>query len=562
MEKLIKYKYYLFFIISFILYGNTIKNGYSLDDNFVTKNNITTKGLSSIHKIFTTHYATYDDGRGFEYRPIVKLSFAIEHQFFGVNAHLGHFINIILYALCLIVLFKTLVLIFSENQIQLIFLSVLVFAFLPIHSEVVASLKNRDVLLSFIFSFLSFIYFYNGVHINKKSKIIFGFVFLVTALLSKLDALPMLALFPLIIFYKKSINFKKMVMISISIVALFFLYKTFQSFMLNNEMISKRHSYFFENPLFANKSLLLKLSTSLNALGFYIKSFFFPFHFSSYYGFNTIPVYSFFSTYSIIGIITIVFSCIGIIKFYKRPNHPILIGILFFIISISMFLNFAKPVPGIVGERFVFFASIGLSILLSHFLLNILKNKKATICLILIITAAFTSSIVKRNKDWKSEKTLFESDLKNNPNSAKLNILCANELITEIKKNSSKLSTEQIIYKTNAAKGYLLKAYSLDSTYYKISNNLGFIAMSIDNNPTDAIKWFKKSLKLSKSNYELNLNIGLCYAKQNKLDSADRYFIRAFSINPKNQKLKSDLYNYYKATNQQKKYKIIYQKKY
>ena len=140
-----------------------------------------------------------------------------------------------------------------------------------------------------------------------------------------------------------------------------------------------------------------------------------------------------------------------------------------------MFLNFAKPVPGIVGERFVFFASIGLSILLSYFLLNMLKNKKATISIILIITVAFTTSIIKRNKDWKSEKTLFESDLKNNPNSVKLNILCANELITEIKKNNSKLSTEQISYKTNVAKGYLLKAYALDSNYYKISNNLGFI---------------------------------------------------------------------------------------
>jgi hypothetical protein len=558
MGKLIKYKYYLFFIISFILYGNTIKNDYSLDDNFVTNNNITTKGLSSIPNIFTTHYVIYGDGRGFEYRPIVKLSYAIEHHFFGVNAHLGHFINILLYALCLIILFKTLVLIFTENQIQLIFLSVLVFAFLPIHSEVVASLKNRDVLLCFIFSFLSFIYFYNGIHFNKKPKIIIGFIFLITALLSKLDALPMLALFPLIIFYNKSINLKKVVMICISIVALFFLYKTFQSFMLNNEMISKRHSYIFENPLFANKSFLLKLSTSLNSLGFYIKSFFIPFHFSSYYGYNTIPVYSFFSTYSIIGVITIVFSCIGIFKFYKSPNHPILIGILFFIVSISMFLNFAKPVPGIVGERFAFFASIGLSILLSNFFVNILKNKKVTISVILIITVTFTTSIVKRNKDWKSEKTLFESDLKNNPNSAKLNILCANGLISEIKKNNSKLSTDQIIYKTNAAKGYLLKAYSLDSTYYKISNNLGFISMSIDNNPLDAIKWFKKSLKSSTSKYELNLNIGLCFAKKKLLDSADHYFIRAFSIKPKNQKLKSDLFNFYKSTNQLYKYYLIY----
>ncbi len=82
--------------------------------------------------------------------------------------------------------------------------------------------------------------------------------------------------------------------------------------------------------------------------------------------------------------------------------------------------------------------------------------------------------------------------------------------------------------------------------------------MSIDNNPNEAINWFKKSLKTSASKYELNLNIGLCFAKQNLLDSADGYFIRAYSIDPKNQKLKSDLYKYYKSKNQEKKYHSIY----
>lgn len=51
----------------------------------------------------------------YEYRPIVKLSFAIEHELFGVRPWVGHLINVILYSLCLFLLFKVLQIIF-HNQ--------------------------------------------------------------------------------------------------------------------------------------------------------------------------------------------------------------------------------------------------------------------------------------------------------------------------------------------------------------------------------------------------------------------------------------------------------------
>ncbi len=561
MQFLIKYKYYLLFIIPFILYGNTIKNGYSLDDNYVTNKCITTKGLSSTSKIFTSYYATYDDGRGFEYRPIVKLCYAIEHQFFGVNPHISHFINIILYAICLIILFKVLILIFTENKIQLILLTVFIFAFLPIHVEVVASLKNRDVLLCFIFSFLAFYNLHKGINLKNKLKIILGIILIITALLSKLDALTTLALFPIILFYKNKYTTKQNLTILISISVIFITYKLIQSSMLSNELLSKRNSYFFENPLFTNKSLLLRVLESFTSLGFYTKTFLYPFHFSCYYGMNAIPSFSILSTYSIFGILTILLSAFGIYKYYKTPNHPVFIGILFYLVTLSMFLNFAKPVPGIVGERFAFFASIGFSIILSYFLLktfDYFKNKNLQITAILLLLILFSTLIIKRNKDWNSEKSLFEADLITNPNSVKLNILCANILISEVMKNANNLSPSQVAIKSSLAKNYLLKAHSIDPNYYKISNNLGFISMSIDNNPNEAINWFKKSLKTSASKYELTLNIGLCFAKQNLLDSADKYFIKAYAIDPKNQKLKSDLYKYYKSKNKEKKYHSIY----
>ena len=52
-------------IIVFLYYGNTLSNGYSLDDDLVTTtdNNIhkrVEKGISGIPEIFTTHYVHTD----------------------------------------------------------------------------------------------------------------------------------------------------------------------------------------------------------------------------------------------------------------------------------------------------------------------------------------------------------------------------------------------------------------------------------------------------------------------------------------------------------------------
>lgn len=97
----------LFTVILF--YGNTLQNNYSLDDSFVTqKNNITSTGLKAIPHILTSPYIDGKDGFRHDYRPVVKLSFAIEHELFGVNPKTSHLINILLYIVGLFTLLKTL----------------------------------------------------------------------------------------------------------------------------------------------------------------------------------------------------------------------------------------------------------------------------------------------------------------------------------------------------------------------------------------------------------------------------------------------------------------------
>ena len=139
-----------------ILYTNALRNGYSLDDSIVTEpNNLTAKGFKAIPKIFKTFYIGSTEDYQFDYRPMVKIAFAVEHELFGVSPKTSHFFNIVLYLIGVFLLYGNLKRLFANYHNQIPFYAALLFAAMPIHTEVVTSIKNRDILLCFIFAMLS-----------------------------------------------------------------------------------------------------------------------------------------------------------------------------------------------------------------------------------------------------------------------------------------------------------------------------------------------------------------------------------------------------------------------
>ena len=139
---------------SFLLYSNTIPNEYNLDDGLVTNNHpLTSKGVSAIPEIFSSPYYQDAAGNQYDYRPVTLTTFAIEHQFFGDNVHVSHFINTIIYMLLCVILFLTLSILFKNYNYLLPLTITLLFIAHPIHTEAVAGIKNRDELLCFLEKF-------------------------------------------------------------------------------------------------------------------------------------------------------------------------------------------------------------------------------------------------------------------------------------------------------------------------------------------------------------------------------------------------------------------------
>lgn len=183
---------------AFLLFSNTLINGYNMDDNIVTQNHpLTSKGLSATKEIFTSNYFNDAMGNSFGYRPMVHFSFALEKSLFGESAKVSHFVNLIIYLLILFLFYKLLIRWLGKENENFALITTFLFAIHPIHSEVVASIKNRDEMLAFLFALAAGIFIHKFCATKKWITLLGISLFFALGLLSKKSIFPLVFVFPL-----------------------------------------------------------------------------------------------------------------------------------------------------------------------------------------------------------------------------------------------------------------------------------------------------------------------------------------------------------------------------
>ena len=116
-----KHLYLFVFLFGTAIYLNTLPNKYAYDDfSVVGGNKFTQQGLSGIfghlfNDSFTGFTGQKNLFRGGRYRPLSLMTFSAEYQFFGANPFVSHFVNMVIYGLICMMLFKVLAALFQEN---------------------------------------------------------------------------------------------------------------------------------------------------------------------------------------------------------------------------------------------------------------------------------------------------------------------------------------------------------------------------------------------------------------------------------------------------------------
>lgn len=478
---------------------NTLNNSYALDDVVVlTENKIVQKGVEGIPELVASDYfkgynltgAVLSSAR---YRPVSLILFALEYEFFGANAFVSHLVNLLLYLGLLVLLYYLLRHKIFNLPLLVPFFTIALFSVHPIHTEVIANVKSRDEILTFMLLSLSLLIYLKHSEGNIIYKTILApFVFFI-ALLTKESAITFLGIIPLVVFYFRGSSIveslKAVLPFLVAALCYFALRYSVVGFS-NNEVLDITNSPY----LLATKSEAFATKTFIVLK--YLVLLIYPFVLTSEYGFNQIPYLDvdsiwFFSS-AIVLLFMIVFS---ILTFPKR--NRIAFCFLYFLITISIGTNFFFDLGAPIAERMLFVPSLAFCLLLATGVFKLFNsNKWSAVIVFCLIVASYSIASANRNSEWKNNETLFFSDIKKSPNSSRLNLFVC----------------EQYLYKVNADSNPSKRSEYLDS----------------------ALFYCKRSMVIQ-PNYSFSyLRLGLIWFYKGDYRNAADYWLRARQLDPNN----------------------------
>ena len=201
----------ILFFGTIVFYFPSVYFDFTIDDPLVTTINEDVKDFEGNYSHFftTSMYAgTFlAEGNDELYRPILQSSMAFNYQLSNnkFEPFYFHLFNVLLYGFCVVVVFYFIKSTFNsddEANLNIPFLTALLFMVFPSHLESVSNIKHREEILAFFFSLLSWLIVLKK-HDTKQSPynvsdIVAALLFLL-ALLSKESAL---LVFPCIIIWR------------------------------------------------------------------------------------------------------------------------------------------------------------------------------------------------------------------------------------------------------------------------------------------------------------------------------------------------------------------------
>jgi protein O-mannosyl-transferase len=564
-------------VLAFLLYANTLGLDYALDDFTVIKNNsIVTKGISAIPEILTTPYRrgwfiTNND----LYRPLSLVMFAIEWQLGNGLPRAGHFMNVLVFAGCVVLLFRFLNSFFGGKKIVVALIAALLFAVHPIHTEVVANIKSRDELLCFFFAFLALNVYQQYMAEGKMQQLVLASLCFLLSFLSKETVISFLFVIPFVFFLFQNSNRSRSIYITASAVAVTVLFLIIRFSVLRAyDANSTTEVSFIDNFLVQPPAGMSRYATAILILGKYLQLLVVPAPLVCDYCYNSVPFVGFGNIGVLLSLAAYLgMGAYGVFRLVKQPKDSYAFAILFFLSTIALFSNIPFVIGAAMAERFVFFASVGfclaIALLINDLLLrktestiDDIKNPKV-LALLVPVCLVFAVMSYGRNGDWASNYTLFMADVPKNPQDSRLNYYLGTEMVATLAKQNpdpamkKKYLEEAIPYlrrslaiypqytDANASLGdaffqlaiydsaeiYDKRALVTNPKYTLAINNLAGVYF-MQNQYDKALEVCRKATILNPNYVNAYSNIGLCYLRMGKLDSSVASLYKAISIDP------------------------------
>jgi len=435
-----------------LLYIDSVNFGFVLDDKIVIEENrFVQQGIAGFGKMLTTESLAGYIGEhpnlvaGSRYRPLSMLTFALEHELYGSRPGMSHLINVLLYALTILVLFRFFAASVPEDERQswyfrLPFLAALLFALHPLHSEVVANIKGRDEILALLFALATLLLTYRYIETARLRWLgLSGLVFLL-ALLAKENAITFLAVVPLSAFVFTSARPRTLAiaMAPLAGSTLVFLLMRYQAVGFLGLGDDAQLDQLMNNP-FLDASTGEKYGTIFYTWGLYLKLLFFPHPLTHDYYPYQIPLVQLTDPRAIVSLIVYLAMTAYALRTLRRGNLAAW-SVLYFLATFSIVSNLFFPIGTFMNERFMYVPSVGFCLLLAWTLSRALPrwmgarsslSRWIPSTVAAVFALGFSLQTLARVPDWRDDDSLNRAGVEVSSGSARANCFMGYSLYEE-----------------------------------------------------------------------------------------------------------------------------------
>lgn len=581
----------LIFLLGFLVYANSLGNGYAQDDAIViTDNMFTTKGIAGIPGIlkYDTFYGFFKEpGKarlvsGGRYRPLSLVMFALEVEMFGQSPFIGHLVNVLLFAFCCW-LFYTVVRCwleeYGESGLIAAFAAGVIFAVHPIHTEAVANIKGRDEILALIGGLGAMYFAFRAQRSGKYLFHIAGAVSIFLGLMAKENTITYLALIPLALFYFSKAGSARLLGAALPYLAAAGVFLAIRGailgWTLGTPPLELMNNPYLKlvNGQYVPFSLAEKLATVVYTLGRYVQLLIFPNLLTHDYYPRHIDLMSWQDFRVLLSLCfyagLMIYALYGL-----RRKATTSFAVWLYLIPLSIVSNLVFPVGVHMAERLVFMPSAGFALAVALLLFPLNRDAerwaKWRWALLVVLALAGTVRTMLRNPVWKDNFTLFSTDVKVSRNSAKLQNAMAGELtVRSVEVPDSLRRTEMLRQAIGHARSaqalhpvytnawllegnahYYLKAYDAAITAYRQAlrinpeyrearqnlpialRDAGRYAGEVRGDLQAAIAYLSEADALQPDDYETLRLLGVAYGVGGQHNQAVAYFSRAAKLQP------------------------------
>lgn len=406
-------------VLAIAVYANSLPNSFSFDDPPFILDNQAVHGFSIQHlkAVFTSI------PNGVEYLPVKDLTYMLDYSLWGLNPFGYHLSNLIFFVLALVALY-----IFfeqvtaaedagvSRNPFTAAFLGAVIYAVHPVHTESVACASQRKDIVSGFLYFTALILYMKSMRAGEKKEELYlsSLILFILAALSKMTTIIMPFSVLLLELYfgptptppKRGLFIVKRLLRTAPFFALAALLSRL------GVAVAKGTGVYSRMQL----SLAVRVSGAFKAVWVYLKILFLPYSLKVWHKFDP-PDGLFTPAFAVYVAATAILVCLIVLfrKRYKVVSFSAAWMLTSMIPVVGLF-----PTTMVITERYMFLPSAGFCLALGWIFsraIGRLNGKAARAaamgaCLLIAICSALA---IERNFEWKNNMTLFEADLKHDP---------------------------------------------------------------------------------------------------------------------------------------------------